>query len=94
MFKTLKRIAYRVDDVEKAKEWYATVLGSEPAFDSPVAAIFKIGPCTLSLTKAPSPSLAANSSRIDAYWEVDDVDDAYRRLTELGAIPKAPPRMS
>jgi methyltransferase (TIGR00027 family) len=90
MFKELKRIAFQVDDIEKAREWYAGVLGLEPAFDSPVASIFKIGGSTLSLARGDGPVPEYNE-RITAYWEVEDVDQAFARLIELGARPKAAP---
>ncbi len=89
MFKELKRVVYQVEDVEAARQWYGRVLGSEPVFDSPVASIFRVNQNSLSLAKAPAASTAAD--RVTAYWEVDDVDQAFARLIELGARAKTPP---
>jgi methyltransferase (TIGR00027 family) len=90
MFKELKRVVYQVGDVEAAKAWYSRVLGLEPAFDSPVACIFRIGANTLSLAKGAS-ALGDGEGRIGVYWEVDDVDRAFARLLELGARAKSAP---
>jgi methyltransferase (TIGR00027 family) len=90
MLKHLKRIAYRVPDVEAAKHWYANLLHDEPAFDSPVACIFHLGETTLSLAKGvPSPP---DDGRLSAYFEVDDVDQAFARLLELGASATSSPQ--
>jgi methyltransferase (TIGR00027 family) len=90
MFKELKRVTCQVRDLDAARQWYETVLGTEPVFDSAVACIFRIGGNTLSLV--PSSSVPDSSGRITAYWEVDDVDAAYARLTDLGARAVVPPR--
>jgi methyltransferase (TIGR00027 family) len=89
MLKELKRVVYQVEDVDAAKEWYGRMLGSEPAFDSPVAAIFRVSQNSLSLAKAGGAS--RGEDRVTVYWEVDDVDQAFARLVELGAQPQMPP---
>jgi methyltransferase (TIGR00027 family) len=86
MFKSLKRIAYPVADVEIARNWYSDILNSKPLFDSPIAAIFKVGDCSLSLSKSVTHAQPAEE-RVATYWEVDDVDAAYKRLIESGATP-------
>jgi methyltransferase (TIGR00027 family) len=90
MFKDLKRVVYFVPDVEAAKAWYVRALGSEPAFDSPVACIFRVNQCSLSLAKSDA-AASAGEGGIAAYWEVDDVDGVCERLVELGARVKTPP---
>jgi methyltransferase (TIGR00027 family) len=89
MLKELKRVVYEVEDVEAAKQWYSRVLGSEPAFDSPVASIFRVNQNSLSLAKGRAAS--TGDDRVTVYWEVDDVDQAFARLIELGARAKTPP---
>jgi methyltransferase (TIGR00027 family) len=89
MFKSLKRIAYKVDDIAKAKEWYCGILGAKPAFDSPFMIIFQVGGCALSLSKGQALQ-AGPDERCEAFWEVDDVDDAYQRLIDAGAKPLMP----
>jgi methyltransferase (TIGR00027 family) len=88
MLKQLKRIVYQADDLEAAKGWYSQVLGSEPAFEAPVACIFQVGRNSLTVAKA---SGKCSEGRITAYWEVDDVDQVFGRLVELGAHPKSAP---
>jgi methyltransferase (TIGR00027 family) len=91
MFTTLKRVTCQVDDLTKAKRWYGDLLGSQPLFDSPFAVIFKVGDCSLSLLPGKSP-LPEWNGRVDVYWAVDDIDEAYRRLIDLGAAAHTPPR--
>jgi methyltransferase (TIGR00027 family) len=90
MLKELMRVVYSVADVEAAKAWYGRALGSEPVFDSPVACIFKVNQCSLSLVKAARPAPEGEPS-LAAYWEVADVDDVVGRLVELGARVKTAP---
>jgi len=88
MFKSLKRITYQAEDIDKAREWYSAFLNKEPVFDTPFAVIFTIGNCSLSVMKG-TPPLPEDTRRVATYWEVEDVDAAYRRLLEAGAAPLA-----
>lgn len=58
-------------------------------FDTSFAAIYKIGDCSLSLSKAKKP-VTGIDDRIDVYWEVDDIDAAFRTLIEKGATSLTP----
>lgn len=89
MFKSLKRIVYKVPDLEKAKEWYSSILGSQPLLDNPYAVIFMIGNNSLSLIPCPE-GLPEDNDRVATYWEVDDVDEAWIKLIEAGATPHTP----
>jgi predicted enzyme related to lactoylglutathione lyase len=89
MLKSLKRITYYVDDIEKAKQWYNIVLGIQPIFDTPFAKIYKIGNCSLSLAKSKNP-LVKPDERMDVYWEVDDIDSAFEKFVQHGAQVKTP----
>ena len=89
MFKSLKRITYFVDDIEKAKQWYSMVLETPPIFDTPFAAIYNFGGCSLSLAKAKNP-LAEVNGRMDVYWEVDDIDSAFATFVHHGARIQTP----
>jgi methyltransferase (TIGR00027 family) len=91
MLKQLKRIVYRVQDVEKARDWYTKLLGQEPVFDSRAASIFRIGNCSLSLSRAASISQEAGE-RMTVYWEVEDVDQSFDQLLTMGAQEKARPQ--
>lgn len=91
MFTSLKRIAYHVSDLDAATAWYAGILGKEPVFRAPFASIFVIGECSLSLARDPA-ARADGASATEVYWEVPDVDGAYRRLLEAGAAARMPVR--
>ena len=86
MFQCLKRVTYRVSDIEKAKNWYRTILDTEPTFDSPFAVVFPIGDSGLVLTpNANSPSNSDDT--VVAYWGINDIDFAYKKLLQFGAVP-------
>jgi methyltransferase (TIGR00027 family) len=89
MFKSLKRITYQVDDIEKAKHWYNEFLNKQPVFSAPFAAIYTIGDCSLSLALCQS-ALSPSNDRTETYWEVEDIDTTYKRLLDLGAKPIMP----
>jgi methyltransferase (TIGR00027 family) len=89
MFKSLKRITYQVGDVAKAREWYCDILGLKPAFDSPFAVIFRVGDCSLSLVQGQPPE-RQSPERYEIFWDVDDIDAAYKRLIDAGATPHTP----
>jgi methyltransferase (TIGR00027 family) len=89
MFKSLKRITYQVEDLEKAKLWYNAVLDAYPAYETPFVAIYKVGDCSLSLSKSKGP-LPESSERMEVYWEVENIEAASQRLTRLGARAVTP----
>jgi methyltransferase (TIGR00027 family) len=84
MFESLKRIVYQVSDIEKARDWYKLVLNQEPTFDSMVTVIFLIGNVSLLLVPC-NDTFSNNNEKNIAFWNVDDVDEAYKKLIELGA---------
>lgn len=90
MFKSLKRITYKVDDIERAKKWYSDFLNTQPVFSAPFAAIYKIGDCSLSLSLSQSTPPSDSNERTETYWEVDDIEVTYKRLVDLGAKPFMP----
>jgi methyltransferase (TIGR00027 family) len=91
MLKSLKRVTYPVTDLEKAKQWYMGILKTPPIFEIPVAVIFNIGECSLSLIKSDQPS-SETSTDMNVYWSVDNIDSAYEALIAAGAKPFAPIR--
>ncbi len=88
MFTSLKRVTYQVPDISQARQWYSAVLEKEPELDSPFYAMFVIGDATLTLVPAGNES-AQGDERVVAYWGVEDIEAAYRRLLELGATARA-----
>jgi len=84
MFKMLQRVTYQVPDLAKAKQWYGTVLGKDPALEMPFFVGFVIGDSMLGLVPGAGTSTQSDG-RVIASWSVNDVDAAYRRLLDLGA---------
>ena len=68
--KTRILISMRVPDLEKARQWYADVLGHAPAFEAPFAVAFATGTCSLLLlpleSTGPSGCERARSARATA----------------------------
>jgi methyltransferase (TIGR00027 family) len=83
MLQSPKMVSYQVSDLQKAKEWYAGILDRAPAFDSPMACIFTIDAC--SLTLLPAGKVPEGTSGGIVYWNVEDIDAAYQRLLDAGA---------
>ena len=84
MFLGLRTAIYHVDDIERGKAWYRTILGIEPYFDQPFYVGFNVSGYELGLQ--PDESTAAG--RADgsvAYWGVADADAAFKRLIDAGA---------
>lgn len=88
MFHGLRTAIYQVDDLAKAKAWYARVLGVQPYFDQPFYVGFNVGGYELGLQDdAPAGAQVAN---VVAYWGVGDAQAAFDHLLSCGAAPKAP----
>ena len=83
MFQGLRTVIYHVDDLDKAKAWYAEVLGVTPYFDEPFYVGFNVGGFELGLD--PDLKGVTKGSNVVAYWGVKDIDVAYQRVLELGA---------
>ena len=83
MFQGLRTVIYHVDDLDKAKAWYAEVLGVRPYFDEPFYVGFNVGGFELGLD--PDLKGVTKGSNVVAYWGVKDIDVAYQRVLELGA---------
>ena len=83
MFKTLRTVIYKVQDIKAAKDWYVQVTGKQPYFDQPFYVGFDINGCELGL----DPDLAATSggNQAVAYWAVDNIQAVVKQLVEHGA---------
>jgi predicted enzyme related to lactoylglutathione lyase len=80
----LRTVIYHVNDIEKAKAWYASALGFAPYFDQPFYVGFNVGGYELGL----DPDVAADSGgaeKVVAYWGVENVELSLERLLKLGA---------
>lgn len=82
----LRTVVYHVDDLAAAKEWYSEAFGVDPHFDEPYYVGFDVGGYELGLSPAEG-ERRSGTGGVDAYWGVEDVDAAYRRLIDLGAEP-------
>jgi len=80
----LRTVVYKVDDLEKAKQWYAVAFKTNPYFDEPFYVGFNIGGYELGLLpeEIPRKDKLAN---VVTYWGVDEVNKEYNRFIELGA---------
>jgi methyltransferase (TIGR00027 family) len=82
MFKQLKRISLIVSDIQKASEWYSTILNSQPVYSSPIFVLFKINNSEITLFPGEKKT---NNCGVIVYWEVEDTDEALKLLRESGA---------
>lgn len=81
----LRTVVYHTDDLAVAKAWYANVLGFAPYFDEPFYVGFNVSGYELGLH--PDESKATRGGSTFAYWGVEDIEAAHKRLLELGAAP-------
>ena len=88
-FLGLRTAKYSARDLQRAKAWYAEVLGIAPYFDEPFYVGFEVGGYELGIV----PEEGAVTERPEAgvaYWGVDDAPAAYARLLALGARDHEP----
>lgn len=86
----LRTTIYKVDDMTKAKAWYAKAFLTEPYFDEPFYVGFNIGGFELGLQPDDTLSTMKVESVV-AYWGVDDIHHTYNRLISIGATENEPP---
>jgi len=87
MFLGLRTVIYVVTDLDRAKEWYASVLGFGPYFDEPFYAGFNVGGYELGLLPQEDDAPGDSPAGV-TYWGVEDADAALRRLLESGATER------
>ncbi len=84
MFLGLRTAIYHVDDIDKAKSWYSSVLGIKPYFDEPFYVGFNVGGYELGLQPGESTS-ADKAAGAVAYWGVTNAEVDLNRVIKLGA---------
>lgn len=89
MIAGLRSVIYHVDDLAKAKAWYAAVLEREPYFDEPFYVGFNVGGFELGLDPDMD-GVTLGIGGVNAYWGVADADAELARLAALGAAVRAP----
>ena len=85
MFKKLRTVIYHVDDLQKAKEWYAELTGVTPYFDEVFYVGFDINGSELGLDPD-FEDIVERGSQTVAYWKVDDINETVKRSTNAGAL--------
>ncbi len=85
MFKGLRTVVYEVNDIQQAKAWYSMVLQIEPYFDEPFYVGFNVGGYELGLQPGEKAVGSSKSDGVKAYWGVEDIDAALKRLLDEGA---------
>lgn len=84
MFLGLRTALYVVPDIERATEWYASVIGYAPYFREPFYVGFDVGGFELGLLPAED-AASAGEGGVVAYWGVEDAHTGMRHLLDHGA---------
>jgi predicted enzyme related to lactoylglutathione lyase len=84
MFLGLRTVIYSVEDLDRAKEWYASALGFGPYFDEPFYVGFDVGGYELGLLPHEDEALGDTPGGV-TYWGVEDADATLRTLLDLGS---------
>ncbi|MGE0640137.1 MAG: VOC family protein [Thermoanaerobaculia bacterium] len=82
----LRTVVYPAPDLDRAKRWYAELLGIDPYFDQPFYVGFSVGGFELGLVPDGDPGVSGPQP----LWGVADAVQAFDRLLELGATPLEP----
>ena len=82
----LRTAIYPVDDLARAKLWYAQVLAVKPYFDEPFYVGFSVGGFELGLLPNGTPGTAGPQP----LWGVTDASAEFARLLALGATELEP----
>ena len=95
MLRGMATVSYWADDLAAAKRWYAELLGTEPYFERPGYAEFRLGDYQHELGLIDRRFAPVGAAREPGgavmYWHVDDLRGAYRRLLAMGASPYQEP---
>jgi predicted enzyme related to lactoylglutathione lyase len=84
MIKGLATVVYHVQDLDRAKAWYATVFQQQPYFDQPFYVGFNIGGYELGLHPDEMGGRAGRAGSV-AYWRVPEINAAVRHFEAAGA---------
>ena len=79
----LRTVAYKVENLARAKDWYAKVFAQDPYFDEPFYVGFNIGGYELGLQPAEENNIIGNS--VIAYWGVEDLEKIMANMLSMGA---------
>jgi predicted enzyme related to lactoylglutathione lyase len=90
MIQGLATVIYHVNDLDRAKHWYASAFEQQPYFDQPFYVGFNIKGYELGLNPDTSESAPGPGGTV-AYWRVDAIDAAFARFTAAGATTVVAP---
>ncbi len=76
--------AYKVADLDKAKEWYSKAFNTKPYFDEPFYVGFNINGYELGL-QPEEEKKSVKGDGMTTHWAVKDIDATFKMLVELGA---------
>ena len=80
----LRTTIHNVEDINKAKKWYAKAFETEPYFDEPFYVGFNIGGYELRLLSEENPTTDKPESVL-TYWGVNEIEKVYNHFLESGA---------
>jgi predicted enzyme related to lactoylglutathione lyase len=86
----LRTTIYKVGNIQKATEWYSKAFETNPYFNEPYYVGFNIQGYELGLQSEENPTLDKIESVV-AYWGVENIQQTYDRLIELGAAENEKP---
>jgi len=86
----LRTCIYKVDDMEKAKKFYATAFGIEPYWDEPFYVGFNIGGYELGLLLEEKPVME-KAEGVVTYWGVNEIEKVYKHFLDSGATENEKP---
>jgi predicted enzyme related to lactoylglutathione lyase len=86
----LRTTIFKVEDLQKAKAWYAEAFRAKPYLDEPFYVGFNIGGYELGLLPSEE-SNAGKTGNVLSYWGVEEIESEYHRLINLGTKEHEPP---
>jgi predicted enzyme related to lactoylglutathione lyase len=90
LVKGLATVLYHVDDLERAKAWYAEAFGKPPYFDQPFYVGFEIGGYELGLVPEADEGGRPGPGGVVAYWRVAALGPALDHFLSAGATLVSP----
>ena len=84
MFLGLRTAVYYVSDIQKGRDWYASILGFPPYFDEPFYVGFNVAGYELGLQPTEGEEIV-QSSKATVYWGVESCEAALKALLAKGA---------
>lgn len=83
-FLGLRTVIYKVDDIQKATEWYSRALDQNPYFNEPFYVGFNVAGYELGLQPIESDNFSRGNNEV-VYWGVEDIHKSFDRLLDMGA---------